>query len=174
MSSINKVILFLIILMSFGELFSQTKDTLPHDRNKIILDANAVKIALQTSDFAFYEIGIFKMYTTNYMRSIKNFGPSASIGMQFEGNHLINPKISFEYHFLLIGAKTSFVNYTNFKENQVAFSTEIGLSIFGMICVMYGHNFPITQNKNLIYTPNIVTFSVNMPFYKKNYLPKSR
>ena len=169
----KKVVLFQIVLMSFGELFSQTKDTLNNDRNKIILDANAVKVAFQTSDFAFYEIGIFKLYTTNYMRSLNNFGPSASIGMQFEGKHLINPKISFEYHYLLIGAKTSFVNYTNFKENQLAFSTDIGLSILGVICVMYGHNFPITQNKDLIYTPNSVTLSVNIPFYKKNYLSKS-
>ena len=174
MKTMNRLILFLLIFIIWSELFSQTKDTLNDDRNKIILDANAVKVALQTSDFAYYEIGIFKMYTTNYMRSIKNFGPSASIGMQFEGNHLINPKISFEYHFLLIGANTSFVNYTNFKENQLAFSAEIGLSILGVICVMYGHNFPITQNKDLIYTPNIVTFSVNMPFYKTNYPSSSR
>lgn len=159
----------ILVLFSYSSFGQSKMDTTHIINNKCILDANAIKIGFQTRNQLLFEFGVFKMYTTEYYMRAFNFGPSISLGIPVDSKSYAIPKAGIELHFLFFGAKTSVVHYTNFRKSQFVFLPEVGISIFGSICVMYGHNFFFDSTNHFNIGKDLFTFTFNVPIYNTRY-----
>lgn len=62
-------------------------------------------------------------------------------------NFFIAPKVGAELNLVLISAKMSFINYTDFKYYEPKITPEIGLSIVGVLNFTYGYNIPLSKKR---------------------------
>ena len=99
-----------------------------------------------------------------YILGTEGFSMNADLYVGPHTFHMI-PKISYEFTFLLIGAKVNVGTITNFQSNQLFISPEIGLSLFGKGYLFYGYN--LIENNLYGISKHRLTLGFNLS--KTNY-----
>jgi hypothetical protein len=94
-----------------------------------------------------------------YILGTEGFSINSDLYLGQNNFHII-PKISYEFTFLLFGAKMNVGTITNFKSNQLLISPEIGLSLFGKGYLFYGYNF--IENNLFGISNHKVTLGINL------------
>lgn len=87
---------------------------------------------------------------------------ASEFNFRFNNQFTLGPKISYEADFTIIGARVNLIDYTNFKENDICFTPEIGLTLMGYVNLFYGYNIPLSSDKTNIPGTNRITLTINI------------
>ena len=58
---------------------------------------------------------------------------------------LFTSRIGYEWITFLIGGRVSLINYTNFKQNQLCLLPEAGITLRGMLFLLYGYSIGLDK-----------------------------
>ena len=167
---IHKIVL-LIFFVPFCS-YSQATDSLSKEKKSYIFFGDtkhsiAIKgeYAFQGNHYASLGFGYLNPRILNggpcatYILGTEGFSVNSDIYLGNNHFHLI-PKISYEFTFLLIGAKLNLGTVTDFRSNQLLISPEIGISLFGKGYLFYGYNF--IENNLYGISKHKVTLGINL------------
>ncbi|MEX2595358.1 MAG: hypothetical protein WEC59_00400 [Salibacteraceae bacterium] len=91
------------------------------------------------------------------------YGPKLSLEFNFNPNNFIlAPKVSYEYHLVLIGARISIIDFINFSQHDFRLTPEAGISLNGGMNLFYGYNIPITDNTLDYITNHRLSLTINI------------
>ena len=103
-----------------------------------------------------------------------SYGPSlgTDLVLDFKNNFLLAPKFSFEYHYLLAGARLNVLYYTDTKLSQGALKLrpEIGASLFGKVWLFYSYTLNLT-NREFYKMKHGITIGLNVAKFKRKKKP---
>lgn len=114
------------------------------------------------------DISMYRDFSQKY--KYISYGPSlgSELVLDFKDNFFVAPKLAFEYHYLLAGARLNLLYYTDTKLSQGAlkFRPEIGASLFGRVWLFYSYTFNLT-NRELYKMKHGVTIGLNVAKFKR-------
>jgi len=140
--TLSVLLVFLSITLSFGQ--------------NVVQQYAGFKAAVGIQDnYPYLELGFARSVVG---KQILTFSASSEFTYSKKDKTLIvGPKLSYEFFVVPgpfgPGAKLSVVDYTNFKDHQLAIVPEVSLHVIGILGIGYGYNINLKEFNNLMYNP---------------------
>jgi len=92
---------------------------------------------------------------------------ASEFNFRFNNNRFIaGPKISYEADITILGIRANLIDYTDFKQGDICFTPEVGITIMAWVNVFYGYNIPLSSSRTIIPGANRITITINVIRYE--------
>jgi hypothetical protein len=144
-----KTILTIILIGFLSTIFSQTD---------YFKDRNAdLEIGMNSNfNLSTLELGL------NLKKDYSPWGlisDAIILGSEFgtkDNQFLFVPKLTYSYNFVLINGSFSILNYNYLQNHSIYLKPQLGVTLLGLIDLVYGYNFPLS-NINHEFKGNTIT-----------------
>jgi hypothetical protein len=97
---------------------------------------------------------------------ISSKGPFIGAGVRFvENDSRFFSRVGYAYYYGFFGARAQVCHYTNFSEQQFVFRPELGVSLLSWINLLYGYNFSLASQNQLMIQGHSLSLSIHMSSY---------
>ena len=159
----NLFIFFSVILISFSQnLLAQINENEKETNHRKLILSPGISYQGQTMG----ELNLMYSKTEiDVCNGSAIWGPRIGIESNFSAGHfLYAPKTGYEVAVTFFALRGSMIGFVDNGNVDLRLLPEIGLSLFGTLNVMYGHQFPLLHFRAYEITRNRITLTLNLDF----------